>query len=83
MMRLMEKTEKKPLWKKIAGVLLIIIGVLALITPFTPGAWLAFIGFELIGVRLLAWDRVKNWLLNRKAVKSEKASENNTDDTVA
>lgn len=62
----------KRFWKKVAGVLLILIGLLALITPFTPGAWLAFIGLEFLGVRLLAWDRFKNWMLNRKAEKSAK-----------
>ena len=52
--------------KKIIGVGLIIIGFLALITPFTPGAWLIFIGLELLGVRILFWDKIKNWFLKEK-----------------
>ena len=35
------------------GILLICLGILALLTPFTPGSWLALIGLELIGFRLL------------------------------
>lgn len=68
----------KSFWKKVAGVLLILIGVIALITPFTPGAWLAFIGFELLGVRLLAWDRVKDWFLNRKTKKEAQNTDQNS-----
>jgi hypothetical protein len=35
------------------GVFLVIIGVLALITPLTPGSWLALIGLEILGLRIL------------------------------
>jgi len=37
----------------ILGIVLIILGVLAALTPFTPGSWLAFIGLEFLGLRLL------------------------------
>jgi len=30
-----------------------VLGVLALLTPFTPGSWLALIGLEILGLRLL------------------------------
>lgn len=46
--------------KKIVGVILIIIGFLALVTPFTPGSWLIFVGLELLGIRLAVWDKIKN-----------------------
>ena len=46
--------------KKVIGVFLIIIGLLALITPFTPGSWLIFVGLELIGLRLAFWDKIKS-----------------------
>ncbi len=45
--------------KHVLGVILIIIGFVALVTPLTPGAWLMFVGLELIGVRLTIWDRLK------------------------
>ncbi|HBV33049.1 TPA: hypothetical protein DIC39_01760 [Patescibacteria group bacterium] len=47
--------------RKVAGVLLIILGFIALVTPFSPGAWLIFIGLEFFGVRLALWDRLKSW----------------------
>lgn len=52
--------------KLTAGVMLIAIGFLALVTPLTPGAWLMFVGLELIGIRLTAWDRVKEWIKERR-----------------
>jgi len=56
-------SQKYPRGKKIIGVLLIILGLLALITPLTPGSWLAILGLELIGVRLAAWEKVKAWFV--------------------
>jgi len=49
----------KKVFKKTAGVALIVLGLVALFTPLTPGAWLVFIGLELLGVRLLLWERIK------------------------
>jgi hypothetical protein len=43
----------KKIIKKIIAIILIIIGLFALLTPLTPGSWLALIGLELIGARLL------------------------------
>lgn len=51
-----------PKIKKIIGVVLIIIGLLALLTPLTPGSWLAIIGLEFLGIRLSAWHKIKLWL---------------------
>jgi uncharacterized protein YqgC (DUF456 family) len=47
--------------KKTIGILLIVIGLLALVTPFTPGSWLIFVGLELFGFRMLFWDKIKSW----------------------
>jgi len=35
------------------GIVLIILGVVAALTPFSPGSWLALIGLEILGLRLL------------------------------
>jgi len=35
------------------GIILMVLGVLALLTPFTPGSWLALIGLEILGLRLV------------------------------
>lgn len=47
--------------KKTTGVLFIIAGLLALVTPFTPGSWLIFVGLGLLGFRVLFWDKIKLW----------------------
>ena len=43
----------RKVFKIILGVLLILIGVFALLTPLTPGSWLALIGLEILGIRIL------------------------------
>ncbi|KKU68303.1 MAG: hypothetical protein UX89_C0005G0017 [Parcubacteria group bacterium GW2011_GWA2_47_16] len=48
-----------PKLKKLAGVLLILVGLTALVTPFTPGSWLIFVGLEFLGIRFLVWDKLK------------------------
>ena len=40
-------------FRTILGIVLIILGVFAALTPFTPGSWLAFIGLEILGIRIL------------------------------
>lgn len=47
--------------RKVLGIIFISIGLLALITPLTPGAWLALVGFELLGVKILFLDKFKFW----------------------
>ena len=60
------KTDKeyihtRPIIKKAVGVILILVGLAALVTPLTPGSWLAIIGVELLGVRILFFDKFKFW----------------------
>lgn len=47
--------------RKIIGAGLIIIGLLALVTPLTPGAWLILIGAEMLGVNLLYSRQIRAW----------------------
>ena len=56
-----EYIRNRPRIKKVVGILLILIGLAALITPLTPGSWLAIIGLELLGVRVLFFDTFKFW----------------------
>ncbi|HXK31294.1 MAG TPA: hypothetical protein VJZ94_00890 [Candidatus Paceibacterota bacterium] len=44
--------------KKTLGVLLLILGLLALVTPLTPGAWLGIVGLELLGWRVVLQDKI-------------------------
>ncbi len=45
----------------ILGIVLIILGVLAALTPFSPGSWLALIGLEILGLRLLFQRKLLSW----------------------
>lgn len=62
----MNKEATKPAFlqngtlKKVTGALLLLVGFIALITPFTPGSWLIFVGAELLGLRLLFLDKLKS-----------------------
>jgi len=55
--------EKYGKLKYLAGILLILFGVFALVTPFTPGAFIALaVGFQVIGFNLVE----RNWKFWRK-----------------
>lgn len=41
--------------KMFLGAILLVLGLVALVTPFTPGAWLIFVGLELLGIRFIVW----------------------------
>ena len=56
-----EYIHNRPRIKKTVGVILILLGLAALVTPLTPGSWLAFIGLELLGVRILFSEKLKFW----------------------
>jgi uncharacterized membrane protein HdeD (DUF308 family) len=59
--------------KQIAGVVLIVVGVLAFFTPLTPGSWLVFVGAEMAGIGILSrsnvmkyYEKLKRWLRGEK-----------------
>jgi sulfite exporter TauE/SafE len=51
----------KKIVRIVVGVVLIILGLVALVTPFTPGSWLALIGLEFLGLRVLLRNRMCTW----------------------
>ena len=51
----------KSILKKILGVALIIFGFIALLVPLLPFSWVAFIGFELLGIGSLLRGKIKAW----------------------
>lgn len=51
--------HNKPKIKKIIGVVLIFVGLVAFFTPLIPGSWLAIIGLELLGIRILFFDALR------------------------
>jgi len=48
----------KQVLKKTVGVILVIIGLVALVTPLTPGSWLALIGLEMLGFGFLLDNKI-------------------------
>jgi len=46
----------------ILAIFLIVVGLLALITPLTPGSWLALIGLEILGIRILIQRKFLSFL---------------------
>jgi hypothetical protein len=58
-----------PKVRKTAGVTLIVIGLLSVITPFTPVGFLFLIGLEILGLRTLFWEKVKSRFKNKKTSK--------------
>lgn len=58
--------RKNPRVRKVIGILLLILGFISIITPLTPFGFLFFVGLEVLGIRLLFWNKVKGWL--RKAL---------------
>ena len=54
------KTIVKSIIKKVIGVILILYGIFALLTPFTPGSWLALIGMEMLGIRQFIFRKFLN-----------------------
>jgi protein-S-isoprenylcysteine O-methyltransferase Ste14 len=55
----------KPILKKAVGVILIALGLAALLTPFTPGSWLALIGLQLVGLGFLLENRFSRAIKNK------------------
>ena len=57
---------KRTTIKKAIGIMLMIIGLFALATPFTPGSWLIFVGLEFFGFRILFLDKLKAWFSGKQ-----------------
>jgi hypothetical protein len=52
----------KKYFKKALGIVLIIVGFLALITPCSPGSWLILVGLEFLGLGFLLEDKLPAFL---------------------
>ena len=59
----------KKILRIVLGILLIIIGLGMALTPATPGSWLALIGLELLGIRLLVQRKVLSFLPEKTRIK--------------
>jgi hypothetical protein len=56
-----KRSTASKLVRIIVGVLLMALGLAALFTPFTPGSWLALVGLEFLGLRLLLRNKLCRW----------------------
>lgn len=54
------------------GILCLIVGLFALVTPFTPGAWLLLVGMELLGLSFLLPRPVRTRWESFKSIGMEK-----------
>jgi len=61
----------KKILKKVLGVVFIILGFLALVTPFSPGSWLVLVGFEILGLRMLLERKLLSFLPDKHREKVE------------
>ena len=64
--RIKQAIKNNPKIKKVVGILFVIFGIVAFITPLTPGSWLCLIGLELLGIRLLFLDKIMIWIKNKR-----------------
>ena len=60
---------QNPILRTIVGVGLILVGLLALVTPITPGAWLALVGLEVLGIHVTFTQRILAWLHKRGIIR--------------
>ncbi len=51
----------KTVTKRIVGVVLVVLGLAALLTPLSPGSWLILIGLEFLGLRILLEEKLWKW----------------------
>jgi hypothetical protein len=56
----------KKIARKSLGIICIVLGFLALITPLTPGSWLILIGLEILGLGFLLDGKLFRWLKRKR-----------------
>ena len=63
--------------RKPLGVLIVVAGLLLHLIPLFPASWIIVIGLELLGLRMILWDRLKRWLGVKEYVKEREKSDMN------
>ncbi|MHC4641064.1 MAG: PGPGW domain-containing protein [Planctomycetota bacterium] len=61
----------KKIAKNTIGIICIILGFLALVTPFTPGSWLILIGLEILGLGFLLDGKLARFLKGKNKERFE------------
>ena len=57
--------------KRVVGIILVIFGIIALLIPLFPFAWVALVGLELLGIRALLWDKMRGLWKGRSEDKNQ------------
>ncbi|MBP6943245.1 MAG: hypothetical protein KBB55_04365 [Candidatus Buchananbacteria bacterium] len=52
----------RPWVRRSVGTTFVVFGVLALITPFTPGSWVGLFGLEMLGLRKGMVEKLKPYI---------------------
>lgn len=68
----MEK-KTKTLLERIVGIFLIILGILGIFLPILPGWIFIFVGLEFLGINLIFFDKIKEYV--RKKMKKNSKEE--------
>lgn len=64
------KFYEKGAYKRLIGLFTLLVGLIALITPFTPGAaWFIFIGLQMLGIHVVFFDKIDKLLGIDKFIK--------------
>ena len=71
----------KNILKKTIGVILILWGIIALLTPLTPGSWLAIIGLQMLGFGFLLENRIGRAIKKKFGNSKRKPADDSTQDT--
>ncbi len=66
-------SQIKKIVKYTIGVILILLGLAALLTPLSPGSWLILIGLEFLGLRILLENRLWRWTEARPSSRISRA----------
>jgi uncharacterized membrane protein len=72
------KPVLKNVIKKTIGVILIVWGLVALVTPLTPGSWLAIIGLQMLGFGFLLENRIIRAIKKKFESSKRKSTKNST-----
>jgi membrane protein implicated in regulation of membrane protease activity len=71
----------KNILKKTIGVILIVWGLIALVTPLTPGSWLAIIGLQMLGFGFLLENRIGRAIKKRFGNSKKKSTKDSVQNT--
>jgi len=69
--------------RTIVGVALVILGVAAALTPFSPGSWLALIGLEILGLGMLLPRKLRSFLPRKYRDKAKNPSKKNNEKRIS